>query len=593
LIRPFFLLERKERAIWPSLFAFGAGAFLLAAALLKGEGYRWAAIMLLAAGVLAARPGRLPLNWLGAAVGLFCAWLLFNAAILSPYYSSESLYRPAVLLLGFALAVTLERPGLEWLFRIGAALLALLVLLGLAQLFAGFWHLSQNSQRAAATFITPNTFSTAINLFLLPAMALCLLRRGGWPAFALALWLFAGLLATESRGGYLGFAAGCAYLVAALALARTRDGWRPALRLAGGFVAVAVVFAAALPFARTPGVAESFGTTLLSRGMNYRLELATVAARHLADSPVAGVGANMFRPLYEMESPRGFDDRSGYLYAHNDYLQVWLEFGLLGALLLGAVIVLSFRAAGLPRASPAADPARLACGAALASVFAHALVDFPLYVPFILMLVGANLGALAAIRGGDAKFERLSGIPRPLSASVFAAALLWLSLPVVAEAAANRSLVALFAGNLEGGLRWQRIARWLEPRNPVHYWAEGVMWREQAKSTGNKALAAKSDEMFAEGMRANPYEIVNHLERARLHRQNRALFERPAPAAEVLAWSSEAVRLRPFSLPALIEQAYALSSAGKDGEARKLANLLLDRYPGSIPVLRLATDVKL
>lgn len=89
------------------------------------------------------------------------------------------------------------------------------------------------------------------------------------------------------------------------------------------------------------------------------------------------------------------------------------------------------------------------------------------------------------------------------------------------------------------------------------------------------------------------YEIVNHLERARLHRQNGALFERPAPAAEVLAWTSEAVRLRPYSLPALIEQAYALSSAGRAVEARKLANLLLDRYPGSIPVLRLATDVKL
>src|SRR5260221_3722753 len=122
-------------------------------------------------GVYAAPERALPANALGAAMVLYCAWQFCSAAFLTPSYSSDSLYFPVILLGGFAAGAALGRPALSLLFCAGAALLALLVLLGLLQFYFGFWHLAHNPQRAAATFITPNTFATAINAFLLPLAA--------------------------------------------------------------------------------------------------------------------------------------------------------------------------------------------------------------------------------------------------------------------------------------------------------------------------------------------------------------------------------------------------------------------------------------
>jgi O-antigen ligase len=601
LILAGILRDQTGRAAWPSFFVFGAALALLAAALLKGNAYRWGALLLLVAAFLAAPARKLPVNALSVMLALYCGWLLCSAAFLTPNYSAESLYRPAILLAGFAATAAYGRAALPGLFRTGTLLLALLVLLGLLQLFFGFWHLEQNSQRAAATFITPNTFATAINLFLLPLIALYVMQRGGLPTYPLALWLFVGLISTESRGGYLGFAAGCVFIAVWAAASGVPWLWRQALKMAVGLAAAAAAFTAMVLLVPPSGGPEAFGSTLISRGTNLRPELAAVAVRDVWENPVFGTGANMFRVLFEMHRPAQLDNASIYLFVHNDFLQIWLEYGLLGLVLLGTLVVLSLMAPGAARVARADGAAVLACGAALSSCFAHAVVDFPLYVPFLLLIVGAYLGALAVYRGDDDRMarlvapmaSRLAQIRAPLLVGALAAGLAWLSQPVLAEVAANRSLAALFAGDLEAGLRWQALARWLEPRNPIHYWAEGVMWREQAKSTGKRALAAKADEMFAEGMRTNPYEIVNHLERARLQRLHAALFERPAAPGEVVAWTGEAVRLRPYSMPARIEHARSLANAGRTDEARRLANSLLGRYPGSETVLRLASDLKI
>jgi O-antigen ligase len=571
---------------------------LLAAALLQGNAYRWGALALLAAAFLSAPERRLPANAMSVIVILYCLWLLFNAAFVTRNYSAESLYRPAILFAGFATAATYHGKALPTLFRVGTALLAVLVLLGLLQLLVGFWHLEGNSRRAAATFITPNTFAAAINLFLLPLIALCVMRRGGWPAYAMALWLFAGLVATESRGGYLGFGAGCSVVAIWAVLRGERRSWLPALLLAAGLAGVAAGVAVLADFALSGG-SHPFGATLLSRGSNQRLELAAVALEGIQENPLLGAGANMYRALFEMYKPVELANSHIYLHAHNDYLQIWLEFGLVGLLLLGAIVVLSLTTPFRRRNARPEAAVPFACAAALASCFAHASVDFPLYVPFLLLVIGAYLGALAAYRGDNQRMTRLfvpmvgrlSQVRAPLLAGALAAGLAWLSQPVIADLAANRSLAALFAGDLESGLRWQMLARWLEPGNPAHYWAEAVMWREQASSIGNQALAAKADEVLAEGMRANPYEIVNHLERARLHRLQTALLEHPASAEQILAWTGEAVRLRPFSLFAQSEHARALAYAGRTEEAKRIARAMLERRPDAPLSRNLAAEL--
>ncbi len=587
------MLYREGRADGLSLFIFLSAIALLAAALLPGNVYRWSALAFLAACIFLA-PGRaLPVNALSVAVALLSGWMLLNAVFLTPVYSAESLYRPAALMFGFAAVAAFERTALVPLFRAGALLMAILVLIGLAQLFFGFWHLAENSKRAAATFITPNTFATAINLFLLPVVGLCATGRGGRAAYALALWLFIGLLATESRGGYLGFATGLGFIAAVLVWTRAQVSRATALRIGAGLLAVASLFAVVVLVVRPPGGPEAFGATLFSRGLNNRVGLAMSTAQHLLDNPVIGVGANMFRPLYEMTRPEGFVDTYIYVFSHNDYLQIWLEFGLLGFVLLALLVAFALRASLVTRATAQETSIGLACGAALVSVFAHALVDFPLYVPFILMVTGAYLGALASL-GGDsgrtpaftARMFQRARAARPLAkAGVLALALAGLGIPVAADVAAARALKSLLSGDLQHGMQWQALARRIEPGNPVHYWSEAVMWREHAIDSGDRAAAMRADELFASGIAANPYEIANYLDRARLNRRQPPLLEHPASPATVLEWTREAVRLRPNSLLAHAEYARALAFAGRKDEARRVVRELLERKP-DLPVVR-------
>jgi O-antigen ligase len=587
---------QEGRTVWSSLFVFGAALFLLVAALLQGNVHRWVALALLAMAVFVA-PGRvLAANGLGLALGLLCAWLFASAAFLTPSYSAEALYRPLALLGGFAAGAALGRPALVRLFQANAALVALLVLLGLLQFYFGFWHLAHNPQRAAATFITPNTFATAINLVLLPLVALALTRGSARWAYVLALWLFAGLLATESRGGWLAGLAGLAFIAWYQGVPRTREGAERWLRLIAGLLWTYIAFRAVLwllPFldlAPATGLAGSFGETVVARGTSYRIDIAMVALALIAEWPLAGAGAGMFRNLMEMTKPPELDIGQTFQFVHNDYLQIWVEFGLVGLVLLGAVIVTALAMIHRARRAAPADPLPLACGAALAGVFVHAAVDFPLYIPFLLLLVGLWLGALSAQGGSSASVEpifarvrrHLAPLRTPIvTAALSSAALAWLAQPAIADFATAKALAELGEGRPDAGLYWQSVARQFEPRNGVHYWTEAVIWRDQAVEARDKALAARADRLLAEGMRADPYLVANYLERVRLHRAHAALLDRPASDLELLGWTGEALRRRPYQLMVQAEHARALARAGRVDDARRIVLAMQDRHRDS------------
>jgi O-antigen ligase len=585
------LRHYEGRADWPSLFVFAAALLLLVAALLQGNIYRWGAILLLVAGILAAQRSAPWKDGLSIALGLFCAWLFLNAAFLTPSYSAEALYRPLILLGGYAAGLTMERRSLVQLFWAGVALLALLVLLGLLQFYFGFWHLAHNPQRAAAMFVTPNTFATAINLILLPLAALFLVRGSRW-AYVFALWMFAGLIATESRGGWLAALAGLWFIAWYQGIPRTRAARAPWLQLLAGLLWVYIAFWAVLwlmsVMALAPaGLAETFAETVVSRGTSYRVDIAMVALSQIAERPLAGAGASMFRNLMEMTKPAELDMGQIFMFVHNDYLQIWVEFGLVGIILLGAVMALALVRLARSRRAKSADLLPMACGAALASVFAHAVVDFPLYIPFLLLLVGLWLGALSP-RDGDGErldsfFADVGRHLAPLRSRIAVggltvAALAWLAQPAIADFATGKALAELSAGRPDSGLYWQSVARRFEPQNGAHYWTEAIIWRDQAIEARDKPLAARADMLLSDGMRADPYQIANYIERSRLHRLHADLFDRPVGPDEVLDWTGEALRLRPYSLIVQAEHARALAHAGRIEEATRIVHALLERH---------------
>jgi O-antigen ligase len=600
----------KGGAARPSLLVFCAGALLLAASLLPADTYFWwGGLALLVLAFLGSPDRRLPANLLSIGLALLCAWFFASAAFLTPHYSPTGLYRPLVLFGGFASAAVLRDEELEQLLRAATALLAMLVLIGLLQTFLGFWNFEPDSNRAAAAFATPNTFATAINLFLLPCVALAVNGRGGRQTLVTSLWLFAGLLSTESRGGWLAFLAGLYFIVAYFGLPATREARAHWLRMLAGLLWTLIAYyamkalVAALPIGGGSGGGSLVGMLtedMVSRGSSFRFDLARVALQAIAERPFAGAGANTFWPLYEMNKPPDLDMGVTFAFVHNDYLQTWVEFGLPGIVLLCTVMAAALAIVLKGRRREKDDPMLYAGGAACAGIFTHAVFDFPLYVPFPTLVLGAWLGVLA-VRGGDASWaksvrtslgDRLRPLRTPLVLGAATVVVLaWLAQPAIGEYAARRALDRLSAGDAQEGVYWESVARRLEPQSGKRHWEEGVIWRYQALASDDKLLAAKADDMFAEGTRVDPYDPNNFIERARLNRLNPPLLERPASPEAVLAWNARALKLRPYMLAAQAEYARALAHAGRSEEARRLARAMLAQHPDSQIARRLAADM--
>lgn len=593
------LQEFEGRAAWPSLFVFCAGLLLLVVSLFTERAYQWGGIALL---TFASAPWRtFPANALGAVTGLYCTWLLGNAIFVTPVYSAESIYRPLILLASFMAAAASSRETAIQFFRAGTALLAALVLLGLLQHFLGIWHLEHNPTRAAATFVTPNTFAAAINLFLLPLAALYL-AFGGRRLLVLGLWLFAGLVASESRGGMLAFVAGLAFVVACVGPQAIWDRKERALCLLAGCAAVWFAVASVPQLFALTGIgdAESLASaqTWHRRDAADRIHLFGATLGLIVDRSFAGAGVNMFFPLFEIVKPEPL--RGGeYRFAHSDYLQHLLELGVVGLALLLLLVAASLILARRACQRDPGDLLPLACAAALASCFAHAMVDFPLYIPFILMVIGGYLGALAAQIGEYRLPETVARwaacadrmiTPRIRWAVAFAA-LAWLSQPALADFASWRSIQLLVRGQVQDGIYWQSVARRLEPRHPAHYWAEAIIWREQAVESRNPQFAARADALLVDGMRADPDDVASLLERASLHRRHPHLLKEPASPSEVLSWAERAAKLRPYNVTVQAEFARTLAYAGQAERARTIARALLKEHPGSGLARRLVTEL--
>jgi O-antigen ligase len=131
-----------------------------------------------------------------------------------------------------------------------------------------------------------------------------------------------------------------------------------------------------------------------SRGWIWRDTVAMIRA-----NPVTGVGLGAFETAY----PR-YSKSDGTLlvnYAHNDYLQVAADAGMIGAALAVWFIVLLWRAiaAGLKSRDPLIGGLALGYAGSVVAIGLHSLFDFNLQIPansLLFLTITAAAGAAAA-----------------------------------------------------------------------------------------------------------------------------------------------------------------------------------------------------
>ncbi len=350
-----------------------------------------------------------------------------RALSLDPYTTRFVLIQIGALFIYFAAAlVFIDTPRrLRLVVRVLIIFGFLLALFSLLQHFVNpsqiFWLREPKQATPFGPFVNRHHFAACMELLL--TVPLGLLFSGAIETERKPLYIFAAglmslaLVLTASRGGILSLAAAVLFLVVVAGMARRRDGTtvedsaaaagRPApsrvrsalLRALLGFALVLGLLAGALLFGGEEALSRMVGTVNADDPTTGRAQFWRGTIKVIKEYPLLGAGLGAFHVAYTRHDPL-----TGLLrleQAHNDYLQVLADAGIVGGT-LGLLFVVALFRKGLARGAASDDKFRrgIATGA-LAGCFAvlvHSFFDFPLHMTSNALLF-LLLAALATLNG--------------------------------------------------------------------------------------------------------------------------------------------------------------------------------------------------
>jgi len=332
-----------------------------------------------------------------------------GAKLLSePIHSTSLSFAPEISLLsvlafmvplgGFMLIGLIKwRRGAETLKWTVIAAACLSSLLGFAQLMlpetsAPYFYEFTNRGSPVGSFSNANHQASFLNMCL-PFLAAAGARlrldwQGGDDESAASLMLglaaliiIAAIFAAGSAAGYLLFApVALLSLLLFFGASGSGSGRRLTLILILGIAG----FAGFIIF--TSPVLEGLGKTSLDGGPLSRMGSWDISFAILSEHWLWGTGPGTFEQIYHLYEDPTTVTRNYVAHAHNDYLEWWIETGLIGLLLLIGLLVVWGRAFVRIWTQPLSQSGvrlkRAASIATLVPLF-HSLVDYPLRTPAI------------------------------------------------------------------------------------------------------------------------------------------------------------------------------------------------------------------
>lgn len=500
-------------------FTLVALAFIVAEALIGGTRLLFSlpSLGLLAAAALLnllswRAPGRAAHAGCLIVTGVFAGWIVTRAAFSPVGYLARTdlclLLGALLVYLLTATALTRSRPRLALVF----------VLLGiaLAQTGLGAWQHFRGERfalfgvlepedfgtRASGFYICPNHLAGFLEVTALFGFALaCWSRRAIWlrtlAAFGGVASLF-GLALTGSRGGYLSATAGLAVFAGlsllVIAKAGDRRAWGGAL---AGLALIGLVLGGFGLVLRHQQALQVRVAKLIPRD-DVRTHLWDAAWQQAKLQPLTGTGAGSYE--YFARQFRSVFLQADPVHAHNDWLQLLAEYGVIG--LLAALVFLGAHAwrglrdvrerlaGGFAGALPQSDRLALTLAAlsAVATYAVHSFIDFNLHIPANAMLLAFAFGLLANPGGTPAPSAPADGRAGLFARLALPAAALWIAavaLPTLpAEFRAEQARAALREERFADAIAAARAGLKVDPKNPF-------LWRHlgQAHAALGEAAA--------------------------------------------------------------------------------------------------------
>lgn len=331
-------------------------------------------------------------------VGLTPEWRAISLAPAETWRSLLAILPPMAIFLGASLATEPER---RRLCVIVPAMAVISLMVGALQLSAGdestsYFYDVTNLGSPVGLFANRN-HQASLLILSIPFAALWLcnarggLQQGALMAAALAaqvVIVMIGLVIVGSRAGVL-LVGPALVLAASMLIKADRFGGKRGL-VAGGFVVVGALIAAS--FVTGPLIAR------FASSEEQRFDTAPVVAATAWRNQPIGAGLGSFPSVYAGAEPVEIMGGKFFNHAHNDYLEIWLETGVLGvATLLGFIAwwaSRSYRVWTLPT-TPGRNLAR-AGASAVALLLVHSLVDYPVRTLALAAVLGLSCALLAS-----------------------------------------------------------------------------------------------------------------------------------------------------------------------------------------------------
>lgn len=434
-------------------------------------------------------------------------------------------------------------------------------------------------QPPRATFINIHSFAALLVLLSLPAAAylLILLRTAGsriavWSLGAALFLLWFTVAATQGRGTTIGLLFG---LAALLTLS-----WKDLPRrhvlvivglLGGAYLGANITLQGAITdrFATLSDPAAAASPRWLIWRGSWQMVL---------DNPWFGIGlGNYYLAWPPYRDPA--DDTLGF-FAHNDYLQIWIEAGLPALLLLLTIFVsvlyLTIRSLRVARTSASVRVEVSGLFAGLLAVAVHSFLDFNLYILAISIAAGLMLGRLhervsEVLPTATTNLLLRKLLQRPAHRMIVVlVALLPISYLVAIAAAEtfyHRALALAKAGQLQESDRHFAWAENLVPSADRFYLAHADLYRfvltrtPVSENDNRRAVYAEALSLLERAQTTNPYRALVHDIRGRLTEAAADLVGdswREVATAEY----ERALKLNPRLLYTRLRYAYVLASAG-------------------------------
>jgi O-antigen ligase len=345
-------------------------------------------------------------------LGMSVPWLPLS---LAPYESLATVMKLIPPLALFCVIVRLRAYKPSWLATSLVAGTVAGVLLGALQVTnhnyaASPWYLYEQSNFGVATGFFANANHMAILLVVtLPFLAALLVWARGLAsqhgsaiavmATVTGLVVFVGIVLNRSLAAY-GLV--IPVLVAsALLLLPQRSGLKKT-----GLAIATLLLVAAVAFISTRAIHAEDPRHPASTSVETRAAMFQTTARALGDFMPFGSGLGTFQRVYRMYESRNQVTNEYVIHAHDDYLELLLELGVAGMLLMLAFLAWWALAAVEAWRSAESGPFGRAASIASAAILVHSLVDFPLRTAAINAVFATCLALLleraaSTARGGS------------------------------------------------------------------------------------------------------------------------------------------------------------------------------------------------